>query len=105
VYTNLSATAKIQLSRDVDTGEVWVSGVSYDPLFMLDTDDYGDYDEPGYKYKLLDAYETIDAFEQGQSDVSQETYDAIVAGVLDLQTILGAEYDAFNGGVSLDFPY
>jgi poly-gamma-glutamate synthesis protein (capsule biosynthesis protein) len=105
VYTNLSATAKIQLSRDVDTGEVWVSGVSYDPLFMLDTDDYGDYDEPGYKYKLLDAYETMDAFEQGQSDISQETYDAIVTGVLDLQTILGAEYDGFNGGVSLDFPY
>jgi poly-gamma-glutamate synthesis protein (capsule biosynthesis protein) len=105
MYTNLTATAKIELSRDVDTGEVWVSGVTYEPLFMLDTDDYSDYSEPGYKYRLLDAYETMDAFEQGDSDISQETYDAIVTGVLDLQTILGQEYDTINGGVTLDFPY
>jgi hypothetical protein len=105
VYTNLTATAKIELSRDVDTGEVWVSGVSYAPLFMLDTDDYSDYSDPGYKYRLLDAYATMEDFEQGDSEISQETYDAIVTGVLDLQTILGEEYDTINGGVSLDFPY
>jgi hypothetical protein len=47
----------------------------------------------------------MEDFEQGDSEISQETYDAIVTGVLDLQTILGEEYDTINGGVSLDFPY
>lgn len=105
VYTNLTATAKIEVSRDTDTGEVWISGVSYRPLFMLDTDDYGDYAEPGYKYRLLDAYDAMESYEQGGGDISAQTYDAIVTGVSDLQTLLGAEYDVQNGGVWLDFPY
>ena len=104
-YTNLSATAKITVSRDTDTGECWVSGVSYDPLFMLDTDDYADYTEPGYKYRLLDAYDAIESYEEGGSSISELTYDAITAGVADLQSLLGEEYDSANGGVTIDYPY
>ncbi len=105
-YTNLSATARIEISQDVDTGEVWVSGVSYYPLFMLDTDDYSDYTDPEYKYRLLDAYSAIEDYETGASDaVSEETYQAILTGVSDLQTLLGEDYDIANGGVALDFPY
>ena len=104
-YTNLSATARIEVSRDTDTGETWVSGVSYVPLFMLDTDDYEDYEDPGYKYRLLDAYDAIEGFETGFGTVSEQTYDAIVTGVADLQTLLGADYDVENGGVILEYPY
>lgn len=104
-YTNLSATALITVSRDADTGEVWVDGVSYRPLFMLDTDDYEGYDEPGYKYRLLDAYDAIADYEDGGSDISDATYDALLTGVEDLQSILGAEYDTVNGGVTMGFPY
>ncbi len=104
-YTNLSATAKIVISRDTNTDETWVSGVSYDPLFMLDTDDYDDYNEPGYKYRLLDAYDAIESYEEGERTISEKTYDAIVDGVKDLQDIFGADYDAANGGVMLEYPY
>ena len=104
-YTNLSATARIQISRDADTGETWVSGVSYQPLFMLDTDDYSDYEEPGFKYRLLDARDAVSNYENGGTDISAETYDALLTGIADLQDILGKEYDIANGGVTLDYPY
>ena len=105
-YTNLSAMAKISVSRDTDTGECWISGVSYDPLFMLDTDDYEDYDEPGWKFRLLDAYDSLEAYEEGDSSVVSElAYQAIGQGVSDLQELLGAEYDIENGGVELEYPY
>lgn len=104
-YTNLSATARIEISRDTDTGDIWISGVSYVPLFMLDTDDYEDYEDPGYKYRLLDAYDAIEAYDTGFGTVSEQTYDAIVTGVEDLQSLLGAEYDTENGGVVLEYPY
>lgn len=105
VYTNLSATVKIEVCRDVDTGEVWISGVSYDPLFMLDTGDYSDYESPSFKYRLLDAYSAMEAFESGGKNVSSETYDAIVEGVESLRSILGVQYDSAGGGALLVCPY
>ncbi len=104
-YTNLAATARIEISRDTDTGETWISGVSYCPLFMLDTGDYADYTDPGYKYRVLDAYAAIDDYENGGESITASVYDAILTGVSDLQSILGAEYDVRSGGVAMDFPY
>ncbi|MGM9614380.1 MAG: CapA family protein [Oscillospiraceae bacterium] len=105
-YTNLSAVAKIQVSRDTDTGETWVSGVSYRPMFMLDTADYADYTDPGFKYRLLDAYDAIDDYEDGgETDLTELSYAAVTQGVTDLQNLVGADYDEKNGGVSLEFPY
>ena len=106
-YTNLTATAKITVSRDTDTGECWISGVRYDPLFMLDTDDYEDYTEPGFKYRLLDAYDALETYDSESDDktVSELAYQAIETGVEDLRSLFGEEYDSANGGVELDYPY
>ena len=105
-YTNLSATALITVSRDTETGECWLSGVSYKPLFMLDTDDYDDYVEPGFKYRLLDAYEAIEEYDNGDTSVvSAKAYDAIRTGVADLQSLMGESFDVANGGVTMDYPY
>lgn len=105
-YTNLSAVAKIDVSRDVDTGEVWISGVSYDPLFMLDTDDNGAYGAEDERFWVLDAYEALAAYEeQRDGAVTSEAYEAISTGIADLQTILGADYDVENGGVAIGYPY
>ena len=105
-YTNLSATALITISRDTETGECWISGVSYEPLFMLDTDDYDDYVEPSYKLRLLDAYKAIEDYENGDTTVlSAKAHDALLTGVADLQDLMGAEYDVANGGVMMDYPY
>ena len=104
-YTNLSATAKIEISRDTDTGDTWISGLRYDPLFMLDTDDYDGYDEPGYKYRLLDAYEAVNNYDGGSRSISEATYEAIKTGIEDLQSLMGAEYDSASGGVTVEYPY
>lgn len=106
VYTNLSAVVSIEISRDADTGEIWISGVSDRPLFMLDTGDYEDYSDPSFRYRLLDATEAVANYEQGSTDVvSAQAYEAIKTGIDDLKTLMGAEYAEENGGVTLEFPY
>ena len=103
--TNVSAVATVQLSRDKDTGDVWVSGVSTRPLFMVDTDDYEGYSEPGYKYRLVDARNEAASFEQGGGILNQASYQAVQESVESLNALLGEEYDGQTGGVTLDYPY
>lgn len=103
--TDVSAVATVQISRDTDTGDVWVSGVSTRPLFMLDTDDYEGYNEPGYKYRLLDARGETYSFTQGGGILNQASYEAALAGIESLKTLIGEQYDVENGGVTLDYPY
>lgn len=113
-YTNLSAVLDVQLERDVDNGEVWISRVSYRPLFMMDTDDYTDVAEADYKYRVYDLYQTVDRYEAvntGAEDadpeslaadcITYEVYHAMQEGAASLQTILGADFDETNGGVDV----
>lgn len=105
-YTNLSAVVDVQISRDTDSGEVWISGVSTKPLFMVDTADYGDGAELDYKYRVLDAWQAVEDYENGASGaVTAEIYEAVKTGIQDLDTILGADYAAREGGLAVDFPY
>ena len=103
--TNLSAAVRVDISRDASTGESWVSCVSYEPLFMLDTGAYEDYENPGFKYRLLDAYDAMDDWQNGSYVVSDLAYEAIVDGVNSLRGIIGAQYDAINGGVEMECPF
>ena len=105
-YTNISAVASIQISRDTDNGDVWISAVNERPLMMVDTDDYTDYGNPGFKYRLVDARNAMEGRVQGTSyDLSDTAYSAAEKAIGDLQTLLGAEYDVANGGKSMEFPY
>ena len=104
-YTNVSAVATIQISRDVESGEAWVSGVETRPLFMLDTDDYSDYNEPDFKFRLLDAATALEDYENGRGDLSDEAYEAAVQAMADLNSILGEDFSWNNGGVHMGFPY
>lgn len=113
-YTNLSAVLDVTLLRDVDNGEVWISQVSYRPMFMMDTDDHGDVVDAGYKYRLYDLYHTMDRYEavnEGAQDADPESlaadcitygvYHSMQDGAAALQNILGAEFDEVNGGVDV----
>ncbi len=105
-YTNISAVVNIQLSRDTESNEVWVSAVSDRPLFMVDTSDYEGYTTPPFRYRVVDTRDAISMYEQGQGGpLSSGAYEAAQKGITDLQTLLGAEYDAVNGGAALQFPY
>ncbi len=115
--TNLSGLLYVTLKRDMDNGEVWLSNVSYRPLFMLDTDDYEDIEEDSaeFKYRLFDLYDVVERFnrvnsgegEQGESDklvsdsITRDVYDAMISGAATLQNIFGTQYDAQNGGVDV----
>lgn len=115
--TNLSGLLYVTLQRDVDNGEVWLSEVSYRPLFMLDTDDYDDIEEDTapFKYRLFDLYDVVERFdrvnsgqgEEGESEkivddcITRDVYDAMISGAAALQNIFGAEYDVQNGGVDV----
>lgn len=113
-YTNLSAILDVRLKRDVDNGEIWISHVSYRPMFMLDTDDYSDVSEAPYKYRLYDLYSTMARYEavnEGAEDadpeslaadcITLEVYNAMRDGAVSLQSILGADFDEANGGVDV----
>ena len=132
--TNLSAVAMVDISRDVDNGDVWVSGVSYTPLFMMDTRNYPAVDEPEedelseeeaeetteeeseeetgeeeltrveYTLSVLNAYAEVSDYEQDNSSLTNTAYNAVCAGIERLQELLGAQYDTANGGVTLDYP-
>ena len=105
-YTNISAIASIDVSRDTDTGEVWISGVRYDPMYTLDTEDDGAYGEDDERFWALSAYEAVEAYENGESGAVEEAaYESIKTGIADLQNLLGTEFDTANGGVTLAFPY
>ena len=104
-YTNLSALARVTVSRDIDTGECWVSGVECAPLFMLDTSDYTDYTDPDFRYRVLDLRGEMDAYEAGGATVlSPLAREACVRGLAELSELLGAEY-LEEGGVQLDAPF
>ena len=105
-YTNISAVVDIELSRDTESNEVWISSVSETPLFMVDTDDYEGYSDSPFRYRVVNAREAIGMYEQSQGGpLSSGSYEAAKQGIEDLKTILGAEYDAENGGAVLKFPY
>lgn len=102
--TNLSAVVNIQISKDTDTGEIWISGVEGRPLFMLDTDDYDNAGSAAGRYMVLDSNQTVSAYDQGLSGYSQQVYDAVRQGMADTAATMGEEYFA-DGGVTLSFPY
>lgn len=105
-YTNISGIASIDVSRDVDTGEVWISSVRYDPMFTLDTEDNGAYGADDERFWALPAYDAVEAYDNGEDGAVEEAaYEAIKTGIADLQNLFGAEYDVANGGKHLEFPY
>ncbi len=86
-YTNLTAAANIELTKNGETGAVTVSNVSYVPMFMLHADSAKD-----GAYRLLDINETIKNYENGdQSIIGPDIYDQLKQGLLDLRTILGMD--------------
>lgn len=114
-YTNLSGLVSVNLKRDVDTNEIWISNVSYKPLFMLDTSDYSDIEEDSaeFKYRIFDLRDAVSRYEAVNSDgegdgetlaadcITREVYSAMLEGIDTLQQIFGAEYDEVNGGMDV----
>jgi len=107
IYTNLSAIVYVDVERDVDSGDVWISNVRYKPLFMLSTDDYSDISGATFRYRILTLQDALTDYTNGNTEtdcLSASVDSALTEGLYQLHTILGADYDESTGGVDLDPP-
>lgn len=94
-YTDISALVNIQLTKDTDTGEVWISNVSYKPIYMADLYDYG-INDYGWHYRMVDLHAAINSYESGTpwefitDEVFRDMADALEA----VHEFFGAELDS-----------
>ena len=98
-YTNLTAVTTIELEKDLDTGETYLKNVSYAPLMMVDTMDYG-IGGTTWRYKLVDLHQAIDSYASGDNlgYINETLYNAMLTAVDDLHDIFGAQFDRFDPG-------
>ena len=93
-YTDISAILNIEITRNDDTGETAVSGVSYRPIYMADLYDYGinDYD---WHYRVVDLHNAIAAWESGDDwgFMTEEIYTDMVIALEAAHEFFGGEFD------------
>ena len=93
-YTDISAILNIEITRNDDTGETAVSGVSYRPIYMADLYDYGinDYD---WHYRVVDLHNAIAAWDSGDDwgFMTEEIYTDMVIALEAAHEFFGGEFD------------
>lgn len=102
-YTDISAILNIEITRNDDTGETAVSGVSYRPIYMADLYDYGinDYD---WHYRVVDLHNAIAAWESGDDwgFMTEEIYTDMVIALEAAHEFFGGEFDPEYDGVAAE---
>ncbi|MGI6029334.1 MAG: CapA family protein [Candidatus Heteroscillospira sp.] len=96
--TNLTAVLNIELTKDPDSGESWVSGVGYTPMFMVDLEDYGvSSSEAGWHYRLWDLHKTLDGYAAGDDRgvINESLAAAMKEGLEEIHNILGRDFDLY----------
>ena len=102
-YTDISAILNIEITRNDDTGETVVSGVSYRPIYMADLCDYGinDYD---WHYRVVDLHNAIAAWESGDDwgFMTEEIYTDMVIALEAAHEFFGGEFDPEYDGAAAE---
>lgn len=102
-YTDISAILNIEITRNDDTGETVVSGVSYRPIYMADLYDYGinDYD---WHYRVVDLHNAIAAWESGDDwgFMTEEIYTDMVIALEAAHEFFGGEFDPEYDGAAAE---
>ena len=98
-YTDISAILNIELSRNDESGETEVSGVSYRPIYMADLYDYGINDFE-WHYRVVDLHNAIDAWESGEpwEFMTEDVYTDMVIALDAAHELFGAAYDPLYTG-------
>ena len=98
-YTDISAILNIELTRNDESGETEVSGVSYRPIYMADLYDYGINDFE-WHYRVVDLHNAIDAWESGEpwEFMTEDVYTDMVIALDAAHELFGAEYDPLYTG-------
>ena len=94
-YTDISALVNIQLTKDTDTSEVWISDVSYKPIYMADLYDYG-INDYGWHYRMVDLHAAINSYESGTpwEFITDEVYRDMADALEAVHEFFGAELDS-----------
>ena len=94
-YTDISALVNIQLTKDTDTGEVWISDVSYKPIYMADLYDDG-INDYGWHYRMVDLHAAINSYESGTpwEFITDEVYRDMADALEAVHEFFGAELDS-----------
>ena len=91
--TETTAVLRLELHKDLLTGETTVSGVDYVPFYMLNR---GNDAPQGEQFYLLDTHAAMAEHEAGESGlVTDGVYAALEKSLAHAHDILGAEGDAF----------
>lgn len=89
-YTNLTAIVNLEFEKNLTTGEAELKEASYVPMYMLHpSSDAG-------RYRLLDIYSALEAYEGGEAEEDDPLYAALVNGLADIHGIFGTELDCMN---------
>jgi len=100
-FTNLTALLRVEIEKNIDTGEAYITGVKYAPFFMVDLmkEEYGIADQD-WRYKLWDLHAAITSYETEGYDglITESLYNAMCNGLTRTHTVLGAQYDMFHTG-------
>ena len=94
-YTDISALVNIQLTKDTDTGETWISDVSYKPIYMADLYDYG-INDYGWHYRMVDLHAAINSYESGSpwDFITDEVYRDMKDALDAVHEFFGADLDS-----------
>ena len=94
-YTDISALVNIELTKDTDTGETWISDVSYKPIYMADLYDYG-INDYGWHYRMVDLHAAIDSYdtEDRWEFMTEDIYRDMTAALDAIHELFGEELDS-----------
>lgn len=91
-YTDTTVVYRLELTKDLITGETAVTDVSYVPFLMLNRG--ADAEE---RFLLLDCYQALEDYENGNPEkLSEHTVARLHKAIEDCHTILGPEGDFKN---------
>ena len=93
-YTELTAIVNIDIEKNLDTGETYILDFDYVPMYMVDLEDHG-ITNAAWRHRLWDLHAAIDSYKNGDNlgVITPQFYETLQRCLLNLQTVLGPEYD------------
>ncbi len=93
-YTDISAIVDIELTKDTDTGETWISSAGYKPIYMADLYDYN-INDYGWHYRMVDLHAAINSYDSGTpwQFINDAVYLDMTTALENIHRLYGEELD------------
>lgn len=88
-YAQESLVLNLEFSKDDETGEAWISGIEYVPVYLVDNGK-----EASNRYQTLDLYRAIELYHTTYYQrVSERNYQRLLEAIDDLKYNTGTDFD------------